>query len=164
MKKLALVSAIAAAALSTGAHAVTPHIVTVGFDITAACPAPTTAFAITTPGGTVQINGDICLEPNGPGNAPFIKLGFHTVTGTYAGATGTLFDIGGSIQVDAQTTAGWQPYATIAVSNTAPLDCTTATGITGLQIPVVAPGLTPASAAICDTTLFGLSSQLFLAP
>jgi hypothetical protein len=164
MKKLALVSAIAAATLSTGAYAITPHIVTAGYDITATCPPVTTPFAITNVGSTVQLNGEICLEPSGPGAAPFIRLSFNTVTGTYLGASGTTFNIGGSIQVDAQTTSGYAPYSTITVSATNPLDCTTATGITGLQIPVSAPGLTPASAAICDTTLFGLSSQLFLAP
>jgi hypothetical protein len=183
MKKLALAAAIAAAVLSTGAYAARPVVSTItdvelvvsGVDMEVPCPSGSTAFTIDGANtNQIQMLGNLCMDPSGVGSPPFIRLTFATVTGEWVSGVGTTFGQpsppgtgGGSIQIDVQTTDGWVPYGTVAVA-TSNIDCTTATGIAGLQVVggtnIVEPGLSSggSSLAICDTTLFGQSAQFFI--
>lgn len=188
MKKSALAAAVAAAVLSTGAYAARPVVSTItdvqlvvsGFDMEVPCPPGSTVFTIDGAStNTIQMQGNLCLDPSGVGSPPFIRLTFTTVTGEWVNGVGTTFGLptppgtgGGSIQIDVQTTDGWLPYGTVDVAAST-IDCTNGTGIAGLQVTggtnIVEPGLwngvspDPTEArAICDTTLFSQPAKFYI--
>jgi hypothetical protein len=142
MKKLALVTAIAAAAtLSTGAHAVISssitgiQLISAGNDMTLPCsstynPGFTTGLQLagTTPsgvGGAVTLLGQACLDP---GTGIHVALSF--ALGGAEVATGTTFTTG-SIVVFTDFGSGWM-FAYNIDAAASSIDCTTASGA-GLQ-------------------------------
>lgn len=192
MKKLAIVAAVAAASLSTGAHAVrdvNARLANPGYEmyigtipLVTTCSAGSQVFSIDGANAAqVQMQGNICLDPNGDGSL-IIRLTFH-LTGAYSAAgpnQGTTFDQG-SIYIDAETADGYLPYSTVVASTTNPVECLAnkpghdvvsvpSQLTTGLQVAsgtAALPGIAYTGAganqnkAICVTTLFFQSAGLF---
>ena len=181
MKKLAISSAVAAAAMiSTGVNAAISSNVTGGqvfignINIEAGCPPPGSYLNI---GGTlpdVTLTGVVCVDPNLNG-MPFVRLRFN-LGGTYALGSGTTFD-GGAIGIDVDTGSGWVFYAAITATPTNPILCLSGmvghlgTNTTaGLQIPASGTSALPGpwiggtgiDAATCVTTQVGQTVGLFL--
>jgi hypothetical protein len=150
MKKLALVSAVAAATMtSLSAHSLvasTAGIMTsFGTDFTAPCPstwsggADGIAYDIAGPNGTT-VSGTVCID------LAFIPTGYVMFGISMADATGGLNMDQGAIQISTNwgTTSGWSPYGVINVTPTNPIVCS-------------APGIAPAAGKVmsCWPMLFG---------
>jgi hypothetical protein len=127
MKKLALVSAVAAATMtSLSAHSLvasTAGIMTsFGTDFTAPCPstwsggADGIAYDIAGPNGTT-VSGTVCID------LAFIPTGYVMFGISMADATGGLNMDQGAIQISTNwgTTSGWSPYGVINVTPTNPI-------------------------------------------
>ena len=192
MKKLAIVAAVAATSLSNGAYAVrdvNARLANPGYEmyigtfpLVTTCAAGSQEFSIDgANAGQVQMQGNICLDPNGTAS-PIVRLTFH-LTGAYSAGSpnpGTTFDQG-SIYIDVETADGYLPYSTVVVSSTSPVEClanrpghdvaSVPTQITtGLQVAsgtAALPGVAYTGAgpnqdnAICVTTLLFQSAGLF---
>jgi hypothetical protein len=189
MKKSIIAAAIAAAAISAGAHAARPLHVDFGnpgvemfignVALVVTCPVDAKVFSIDGFNTSlVQMQGNLCLDPYNIGD-PFIILTFNRVTGAYSSAgpnPGTTFT-SGSIAIDVQTTGGYIGYDVIDVSvNNLQCLSTTAGGLggvatAGLQFPGGSnplPGIWDGVAssahegdALCVTSLLGQNAALF---
>jgi hypothetical protein len=170
MKKLALVSAIAAATtFSTGAHAVVGSDITGivlkvgGVDIATDCSNAAQGFHTglglsgLTP-WTVHLSGNVCLDPNQNGT-PYVAINFGL--GGKGDATGTKFSLDGvSIWTDMGTTSGWSYYATINAGTTN-IPCMVMGGLGGLPLPG-GVNVIPNTGPTCSATFFGNAADLYL--
>jgi hypothetical protein len=185
MKKLALVTAIAAAAtISTGTHAqvLSSNITAIDLEVNNGSPLNlavdcatgtwtpgfTTALSLKGPGlGAYQIrlSGTVCLD-TGFGS-PYVALVFGLSGSAVASPNpGTVFN-DGTVSIFTDFGTGWIYYGAVdaSVATGTPIDCTTASGA-GLQWATPSgtntlPGYSPGN-AVCSTTLFGYPSELFL--
>lgn len=151
MKKLALVSAIAAATMvSMNAHA-TFHFTTGGIeintDITVPCAIGGTYSGgpdgvMSSDAGTTLLAGTICMDPGG--GIPYVMLRI-----LMADAGTPLLMEQGSIQILTNWSAAseWTPYSTVAVTPSTPISCT---------------DLTPPANPGCALTFFGNPAVIFL--
>jgi hypothetical protein len=160
MKKLALASAIAAAAMvSTGAHAWTAHVILPNIpppnDITIDC-------ALTPWGGTSTmtydpvndtLNGTICLAPSGAGNYPYVKLDIGLMSST--GHSGGTHMTGGGIAIYTDTATSTTGWGYISTQPGASILCN---GLTGGAISPPPPVL------LCVATLLGMPAELWAYP
>ena len=181
MKKLALVTAVAAATICTGAHASPISSAIAGIELKSSgipiaidCASTwntgfSTGLALSGTGtGAGQINfvGNVCLDPSFSGG-PYVALDFGLRGGAVAPAPpGTTFN-GGRIDIYADYGSGWNYAYTVDAAVTA-IDCldNSATAV-GLQWPappatIPLPGPDNGTNAVCETTLLGQPSALYL--
>jgi hypothetical protein len=158
MKKSAIATAIAAASLSTGAHAVIStsvtgfQLVTGGVDITLPCvntynPGFTSGLLLTgvTPGTAINLTGQVCLDP-GTG----IHVALNIALAGTGGIGGTTFNTG-SISVFTDYGSGWM-FAYNVDASTSTIGCPSLAWI----------GSSPTLPATCMATLLGNSATLYL--
>lgn len=186
MKKLALVTAIAAAAtISTGTHAQvlssnitaidlevnngTPFNLAVDCATGTSTPGFNTALSLKGPGigpYEIRLSGTVCLD-TGFGS-PYVALVFAlSGEAVVSPNPGTVFN-DGAVTIFTDFGTGWIYYGSVdaSIATGTPIDCTTASGA-GLQWvnppsgTNTLPGYSPGN-AVCATTLFGYPAELFL--
>lgn len=185
MKKLALATAISAATISSGAHAVigsfinpaTINVVISGLDIAIDCantwnPPPfVTGLELSGPfASQIDLLGQVCLNPYGFGT-PYIALDFHLRGAESTSPSGTIFNLGGiDIYTDWGTGTGWVYYSSVDASTTAINCLSNGTTVAGMQWAALPSanflpgkfGVTPANLPTCQTTLLGYPTSLYL--
>jgi hypothetical protein len=150
MKKLALATAIAAAA--TGAHASTAQLelynVAPGVDAVVACYGPFSTAGLTVTG--TAMTGDLCMDPSYGIGQPNVALTFNLSGSTSGGAT--TYTAGAiDIWTDWGTTSGWLYYGAISAATT-PINCLDMTS---------PPGLMPATPS-CTATLLNNAANIYI--
>jgi hypothetical protein len=185
MKKLAIAAAIAAATLTTGAHAQVASNADLyiglpgGLNVEADCstfPAGGTTFlSVATTNAASFLTGTLCLDPNTGFVPPLVLLQFGLTTSVATGRGGpggTWFD-SGTTDVYLDTGSGnWVFYATVDASLAGnQVDCLVNGGFNGTQPGLVWPATGPYFATLpgvagpaCYTNVLGMPAELHLFP